>query len=97
MKIKDIIKKVEEFNEIAEQIGYRKITLHFIIGAGYYEIPFEDIKSLKKNIKWHIVEPLAKAMIECEDYELNKKVEFEVVDMWGDTIKDCARFAVWAE
>lgn len=93
MKIKDMIKKIDAYNEVAEILGRDTIKLHCTIGYGY-EIPFDDFKSLKKNLNWHLIAPLAKAIIEFDGYELNKETEFKITDEWGTDIIEKVEF--WA-
>ena len=93
MKIKEMIKKIDTFNEVAEMIGNEKAELRCRIGFGF-SIPVTDEKSFKKQIKEEYIPIMAKAILDFVGYEFNEEVEINVTDAWGCVLKEKVEF--WA-
>lgn len=93
MKIKEMIKKIDTFNEIAEMIGNEKAELRCTIGYGFSFIVSNE-KSFKKQIREEYIPEMAKAILDCAEYEFNKDVVIELTDVWGDVLTEKVRF--WA-
>ena len=75
MTIKEMLKKVEAFNEVAEAMGANKAELRFADQwmEGYWNqsIPVQDIRSLKKHLNDKYYEDTVKAILNCAEYTLD--------------------------
>ncbi len=85
MKIADMIKKIETYNEVADMIGNPKAELRAVFGYGR-SIKVETLKSFRKFIRDEYIKVVADAILACEEYEFGKEIEIKVVDIFGDEL-----------
>lgn len=69
MTLKDMAKKVETYNELAEVMGTDKIELN--ITEGYFHNSFTNWKDLQKFIKAEYVKEAAQAILKADGYEMD--------------------------
>ena len=51
MKIKEMFKKVETYNELAETLGNRKVYINFVDSVGYNVYTVEKVETYKDAVK----------------------------------------------
>lgn len=93
MTIKEMCKKVETYNEVANIAGVDKIELRFSKGYGMSE-PVKDYKSFKKYIKDEYIDCFADAILNCSEWEMDEDREIEATDKWNYTHKDICGFCL---
>ena len=91
MKIKEMLKKVETYNEVAEVLGNRKAVLNFVDSVGdsiLVSTEVTDYKEFAKYIRDTYITDVAKSILNLE-YEfgetrlvswLDVRVSFEIVE-----------------
>lgn len=100
MTIKEMIKKVETYNEVARTIGRRELKLtmynYLFIGSSCgTHIDVTDFKALKKWIKEEQIEETAEAILNA-DYEFETRKDFSVVfTPQGDVAEFGIEFCLW--
>lgn len=73
MTIKEMFKKIETYNEVAEMVKGEKLTIHITLDiSGEY---FEDYKSFKKYAKENYAESLIIALTEYKDFTFGETHE----------------------
>lgn len=77
MKLKEMFKKIDAYNELAEIMGTEKVQLSLSIG--YDNCKFDTYKSLTKYIRCEYVEGMAQALLECDKYEFDKDIYVETM------------------
>lgn len=86
MKMKDLFKKIEVYNEVANMIGSASVNLHVAVGFGFgYKYP--DYRTFKLYINGEYIPEMAKAILNYDGYEIGKTV-VECVDRFGDTLSE---------
>ena len=95
MKIKDMIKKIEDYNEIAEIVGGAKMELHFRdqMGCGYQKVM--SYKQFSGFICREYLDSVAKAILNG-DYEFDKASKFIVQDHTGFTFDVAVAFEIYS-
>ena len=82
MTIKEMLKKVEAYNEVAEIAGTDKIELRFSCGYACSE-KVKDMKSFRKYIKDEYIDCFAEAILNKTDWAFDEDREIAVVDKWN--------------
>ena len=85
MKIQDMFKKVESYNEIAEVLGNKKVYINFVDSVGYNVYTVEKLETYKeavKHIRNEYVKEVAEALLHL-DYEFNKERQIGWIDAFG--------------
>lgn len=80
MTIKEMLKKVEVYNEVADQTLVDKTVLKFWVEHG----PSTEVKNYKdfaKFVRDEYTEETADRILNCKDYKFDKDVEF--IDEWS--------------
>lgn len=95
MTYKELIKKIDTYNEIAELIGADKMEIRVNIGFSVSE-KVKDSKSFAKFIKDEYIDEVADAILRCSDYTFDNTVDLSVVDRFGDTLNEKIEFYVCA-
>ena len=83
MTIKEMIKKVDSYNEVARVIGGRelKLTMYYYLGIGSIssiKTDVADIKALRKWCNYEMIEEVANAIL-SGNYEFETRKPFNVV------------------
>lgn len=76
MKVRDLFKKAQQYNEVAQMIGKENLIVRLEIDGRSYK-DFNSYIEFKIWLEEEIVEDLAKQIIEDNSYENGKKVEYE--------------------
>ena len=94
MTIKEMLKKVDGYNEVAEMIGTEKAELRVVYdGYGLSDV-VADYKSFAKFIRETYIKEIADAVLKCDKYELNKEMQFTVDGIFGDVIHSEIEFFI---
>lgn len=83
MTLKEIFKKVETYNEIAELMLSQKARVHFWDCGCFSGDCFTDYKSLAKYIRREYFKPVADEILSAADYEIDGEKVIEWVDNFG--------------
>jgi hypothetical protein len=84
MTIKEMIKKVNTYNEVAEIAGTDKMILQLETGAGYH-CNILNYKSFKNWIRELYVPCVAEQVLNCATYEFDTYTELRCTDSLGST------------
>lgn len=98
MTINEMIKKINAYNEVADEIGQPHVHLGF--RASYYDDCLaieEDPKAFRKHLKDTFIDVAVKAFTDCNTYEFNKEVHLEFRDKWGWELEENITFYTIAE
>lgn len=91
MTLKELFKKVEAYNEIAEMMHSRKAKIHFYMRASGCNIcfgeSFESFESLRKYIRNEYLKEMADAVLKCSDWELDQEMEITYTDHFGSHVE----------
>lgn len=95
MKISEMVKKVEAYNEIDREIynHFTKAYLHVNIG-GYATYRVDSAKTFKRFIKSEYIDIMAKPIINYDGYKFGEKVIHEAVDEYGNVLHESVEFYV---
>ena len=66
MTIKEMFKKIENYNEIAEMVNTEKLRIH--VTVGYETNCFDDFKSFRKFTKREYANGLVKILTEYQEF-----------------------------
>lgn len=92
-----MLKKVDDYNEIAEHVGGDRVRLMMQVGAYYWsQHAVEDLASFRKLIRHEYVECIASRILNSKEYEFGKEIQISCVDKSGDTLNETVEFyIVW--
>lgn len=95
MTVKELIKKIDTYNKLAEEIGSEtKATLWFGFGYGRSQ-NFKTYAEFKKFIKEEYIDSCVDAILNYDGYEFNKTVSVAIHDNWlGDIAEE---IDIWVE
>ena len=87
MTLKEIFKKVETYNEIAEIMLTHKAKIYFYTrepGSIFrYGDSFESYDNFRKYIKKEYYTETANVILKSCSFEMDKEIEFEYTDYFG--------------
>lgn len=90
MTLKELFKKVETYNEIAEMMKSRKAKIHFYVKASGCNIcfgeSFDSFESLRKYVRREYLKQMADAVLKCSDWELDNESEIAWSDYFGEHV-----------
>lgn len=95
MKIKDMIKKIEDYNEIAEIVGGAKMELHFRDQMAFGSQIIWNYKLFSGFIRHEYLDSVAKAILNG-DYEFEKESKIMVQDHTGFTFDVAVAFEIYS-
>ena len=78
MKMKDMFKKVETYNEIAEIMLTQKAKI--IFGEKWYHEEFKNYDDFKKYVRHEYIKEVADKILNSEDWEIDGTLEIP----WSD-------------
>lgn len=81
MTLKEMMKKVETYNEVAEVMGTQRAEL-LLEDGNVYEY-FETWAELRKYIRREYVSEYADALLKTNTYEMDKETEINWTNHWG--------------
>lgn len=88
MTLKEMFKKVETYNEIAEMMQTEKAQIYFYINLGPCNSGehFSNFKDLRRYIKKEFVSECAEKLLAADNWELDGEIEIDscgTVDRFG--------------
>ena len=78
MKMKEMFKKVETYNEIAELMNTHKAKIQF--GEKFHSERFVNFSEFKKYIHSEYIDEVAEKILKSEEWEIDGEVEIK----WGE-------------
>jgi len=98
MTMKEMFKKVETYNEIAELMGTDKAKISFYDLPCFGGIHFSNYKEFSKYIRQEYIKEIADAILKHDGWEIDKEIEISYhassisnsIDMF---FKDCSPVA----
>lgn len=98
MTIREIFKKINTYNEVAEMIrdytGKLIVKASFGFGCSYYCKSFNEFKKVAKR---EFITEAYDAILERDDYTLGEEKEIEVTLKYGGTIRIPVEFNAYNE
>ena len=87
MKMKDMFKKVEAYNEIAELMHTSKAKIQF--GEGLFSSErFENYSDFKKYVRHEYIKEVAEEILNAEEWEIDGELEIKFGEgMFSSTSK----------
>ena len=85
MTIKEMLKKVEAHNEVAELVGNHKAVL--VMEDKSFRAEVKSLKSFQKLVKLikdEYIDEMAEAILNCKKYEFNKTLFVTCKGRFGD-------------
>lgn len=94
MTLKEMFKKVEAYNEIADMMKTDKAQIYFhdCSGCCSFGEHFTSFKELRKYIKNEYMPEIAEKLLEADNWELDGEVEIEWrggIDRFGAELTAC--------
>lgn len=86
MTMKEVFKKVESYNELADLMYARKAQVYFSRPGGLFGDSFSTYKEFQKYINDEYVEPLAEMILKSDEWNFDENA---VVFDWTDSFGDC--------
>jgi hypothetical protein len=95
--IKQMIKLRDEHNKAAELFGTEKVQLWIRPSGGWAE-PIGTYKEFKAYVDEEYIEPLAKAVLEYDGFEVENTAAIEWHDAWGGGTEEFSiEVTTWSE
>lgn len=91
MTIKEMLKKIENYNEMAEIVGGEKLELRMVFEYGLSD-EVKSYKEFSKYIRDEFIDEIAKPILEYKGYEFHKEYVIERKTKWGDVVKEVVTF-----
>ena len=85
MTLKDLFKKVETYNEIAEMMRTYKAKIYFC-DSFFSGEHFDTFEALRKYARKEYIKDLADRVLKFDGWEFDKGITFEWTDSFGDTM-----------
>lgn len=85
MTLKELFKKVEAYNEIADLMNSRKAKINFYVreqGICFGEV-FDSYESLRRHVRKEYIKELADVVLKSSEYEMDKEIEVTYTDYFG--------------
>lgn len=85
MTIKEMLKKVEAHNEVAELVGNHKAVL--VMGDEFSSrTEVQNMKAFRKFVKEEFIEEMAEAILNSKNYEFNETLFVTCKGRFGELI-----------
>lgn len=91
MKIAEMIKKIDNYNETAAMIGTDKVDLRFAIRFGDFGY-VGSMKDFRKYIRNEYIPEMAEAILNYDGYLFGELARIETTDRMGDKIHEDIEF-----
>ena len=88
MTIKELFKKVETYNEIAELMNTRKASISFYDYGVFHGESFETFNEFRKWLRGTYIKEMADVILKLSDWEFDKKVTIKHTDYFGTSIEE---------
>ncbi len=82
MTIKEMFKKIEAYNEVAEIMRTDKARLSFTYDSHWGE-KFDSFQSFRKWIRRELAKEIADFVLSSNEFEMDKEIEFRFTDRFG--------------
>lgn len=79
MKLKEMFKMVNQYNEVAGMIGKENVVVRMELDNDYRYQDFKTLNELKNWFKEEVVDELTTKILDYDRYENGKEIELE----WG--------------
>ena len=79
MTIKEMVKKVEAYNDVAEVIRGTKLELRMCVGFSM-STKVSNLSELRKYMKREFIDELTSAILDRNDYEFDETKEITYID-----------------
>ena len=89
MKMKELFKKVEAYNEVAELMHTAKAKIQF--GEVYYSERFEHYNDFCKYVKREYIKEVAEKILNADNVEFDSEI---VIEYGNDIFAGCSKFSV---
>lgn len=97
MTVKELIKKVEVYNEVAEHVNGRTAELRVLIGDfAVLSETVGDWKHFRSYVTDMYIGCVAEKILEGKEYDFNKPVTVTCVDKFGDELHETIEFVLWS-
>lgn len=94
MKIKEMLKKVDAYNEVANMIRTERAKL--VLNIEYDSFEVKDVKSFSKEIRDTFIKPMAEAILNG-DYKFDEEVLILFDDRWGYKFEERVTACIYTE
>lgn len=96
MTVREIFKKVDAYNEVAEIMGTDKAIVK-VAGFSFSCLDeFENFKDFRAYLKREIIDTLANAVLACDEFENDKPVTITYTDIFGDAYSTNIEVGIYA-
>lgn len=95
MKIAEMIKKIDTYNEIAEMIHQPKMQLRFYVRFGL-SVEVGSMKDFRKYIRNEYIPEMADAILAYDGYNFDEDATIRCTDKFGDDLHEEITFEVYA-
>lgn len=89
MKIKELFKKVEAYNEVAELMHTNKAKIQF--GEVFYSERFEHYSDFCKYVKREYIKEVAEKILNADNVEFDSEI---VIEYGTDIIAGSSKFSI---
>ena len=83
MTIKEMFKKIETYNEVAEMVRTEKLKVEVTVDS-FFGDSFNDFNSFKKYIKANWIKEAVDAMLKCSELEFDTEYELKYNGRFGE-------------
>lgn len=70
MTIREMLKKIETYNEVAKELGERELELRFHLEFSSTK-KITDMKEFKKYLNYEFIPELVDAILKCDSYQIS--------------------------
>lgn len=95
MKIAEMIKKIDSYNEVAELIRQPKMTLKFSVRYAL-TVEITNLKDFRKYIRNEYIPEMADAILSYDGYSFYEEATIQCTDKFGDDLHEEITFEVYA-
>ena len=85
MTLKEMFKKVETYNEIAELMRTYKTMISFYDCGAYHGQRVKSYDELRRWVRKEYIKEIADQILKCDTWEFDKAITFEWTDYFGYT------------
>ena len=95
MKIAEMIRKIDTYNEIAEMIHQPKMELRFYVRFGL-SVPVRSMKDFRRYVRDEYISCMADAILAYDGYSFDEEAIVQCTDKFGDDLHEEITFEVSA-
>ena len=94
MKIAEMVKKIDTYNEIAGMIGQPKMVLKFCRRCAM-TVTVYSLKEFRRYIRSEDIECIANAILSYDGYDFGEETEITAVDICGNVVHEEVTFMAY--